>query len=843
MSKEYKSPRIVLSAGIILVIISLVVGAAVLTVMERHAKAQHIQSLELSLKGTSQLIESAIESAYKASTLISQRPTLTRFLETFTTTNHAIDTQTTVNKTAPSFFEEGVSAIALFDEDGLRLSNSGIFSQQPELTVMLSDFPEEVSLIWDRKLLLRISLEVKKEGRVIGKVMTESPLPGIMKAFKDARLLGETGDLMLCAPMKLEMGCFPSTLNPNVLMMPQMMANDRMVPMAPSLLGESGYTDSSMDYRKQTVSAAYGPVGYYGLGVMLKVDMAELNGPLWTQLSYLIPLIFILIMLSLIFMRWRVAPMVLELTDAVNRLSQLNKDKDQQAEDLSLLQKEKDKAQKETDLAKSEFISTVSHELRTPLTSIKGALGLMKSGVFEKAPDKLPAIIDMAYKNADRLNHLIDDILDIERLNVGKMNFEMNSVNVSALLEESVLSNAAYGSEYGVTFVCSGIENPLFVTGDHHRLIQVMSNLLSNAAKFSHQGGQVDVYVTRHDGSIRVSVQDYGSGIPESSRATLFDKFTQVDSSDQRKKGGSGLGLNIAKMIVAAHDGHINFTSEVDKGTTFYVDLPELVVEANLPEIDLVVGKSVQNLLIVEDDPDIALLLEYMLQNAGYRTSIAGSAREAKALLAVETFDCMTLDLALPDQNGISLLNELRAQPETCHLPVVIISAYADKAKKELNGHAVNAIEWMQKPIDPEILTSRIEKAFRHSPGMMTQILHVEADEAICEMISSLFTNEANVIAARSLAEATALLSEQKFDLIILDLELPDGNGENLFPLLRMPPQESPHVVLVSQEKEAPKVLAGRVRGELAKSKTSSLDILNTIEAAIGVKRKNKTKK
>jgi PAS domain S-box-containing protein len=246
--------------------------------------------------------------------------------------------------------------------------------------------------------------------------------------------------------------------------------------------------------------------------------------------------------------------------------------------ELNSIRKEQERIRQKADTAKSEFISTVSHELRTPLTSIKGALGLMQSGVLDKKPEKLPAIVDIAYKNANRLNHLIDDILDIERLNVGKMNFHMESVDVSSLLEEAALSIESYGSQYGVTFLFAGTDERLLVNGDHHRLIQVMANLLSNAAKFSHRDGQVDLSVRRHDGSIRVSVQDYGIGIPKSARTSIFDNFTQVDSSDQRNTGGSGLGLGITKKIVEAHDGQINFTSEVDKGATFYFDLPALVV-------------------------------------------------------------------------------------------------------------------------------------------------------------------------------------------------------------------------------------------------------------------------
>jgi signal transduction histidine kinase len=248
----------------------------------------------------------------------------------------------------------------------------------------------------------------------------------------------------------------------------------------------------------------------------------------------------------------------------------------QTADILAQRNKEKERVQQQANRAKSEFISMVSHELRTPLTSIKGALALMKAGVFDKAPEKLPSVIDIAYRNTERLHYLINDILDIEKLNAGKVNFLMKPVDLSALLEEAAVSNEIYGKQYGVIFICFGIEEPLHVNGDHHRLIQVMANLLSNAAKFSLRGGQVEVTLARHDGSLRVSVKDYGCGIPESARATLFDQFTQVDSTDQRQKGGSGLGLGIAKMIVEAHGGQIDFTSSVDKGATFYFDIPEL---------------------------------------------------------------------------------------------------------------------------------------------------------------------------------------------------------------------------------------------------------------------------
>jgi signal transduction histidine kinase/CheY-like chemotaxis protein len=324
------------------------------------------------------------------------------------------------------------------------------------------------------------------------------------------------------------------------------------------------------------------------------------------------------------------------------RVLALNEDK--LAGNLALL----DLAQ-QTDRAKSQFISTVSHELRTPLTAIKGALGLIQGGIFDKNPGKIPAIIDIAYKNADRLHHLINDILDIERLNVGKMNFQMESVDVSSLLEEAALSIETYGSQYGVTFVYSYTDELLYVNGDHHRLTQVMANLLSNAAKFSHRDGQVDVSLARHNGSIRVSVHDYGIGIPESARASIFDNFTQVDSSDRRNKDGSGLGLGIAKKIVEAHDGHINYTSKIGKGSTFYIDLAELTVDRSVTPL--------LRILLVDDQALFIEALSALITAEGEALGVqvvarVGSAKEALIQVQKLKPDLVLMDMHMPEISG-----------------------------------------------------------------------------------------------------------------------------------------------------------------------------------------------
>lgn len=234
---------------------------------------------------------------------------------------------------------------------------------------------------------------------------------------------------------------------------------------------------------------------------------------------------------------------------------------------------------KEIDRAKSEFISTISHELRTPLTSIKGSLAILKSGKLNSAPEKVQSLINMAYKNSDRLALLVNDILDVEKINSGNLTLRLAQTNLSELVAESIDVNTGYGDQHGVKLVCEDSDPSLFVDADGGRLMQVMANFLSNAVKFSPRGGKVEVGCFRHNENIRIAIKDYGSGIPEKARPTIYDRFTQADSSDERAKGGSGLGLNISKAIIEAHGGTISFISEVDKGTTFYVDLPEVEVK------------------------------------------------------------------------------------------------------------------------------------------------------------------------------------------------------------------------------------------------------------------------
>ena len=226
-------------------------------------------------------------------------------------------------------------------------------------------------------------------------------------------------------------------------------------------------------------------------------------------------------------------------------------------------------------VVKSQFVSVVSHELRTPLTSIKGSLDLINSGQVGPIHPQIRPLVDMASKNSRRLGHLIDDLLDLQKIEAGEMSFNLSVLDAGALVREALQSHQGLAERYQVTFredVSDGAA--LYVKGDESRLMQVLSNMISNAAKFSSDGGEVVLGAKIVDGMVRVFVKDHGAGIPPGSQDKVFGRFSQLDSSDQRRTGGTGLGMNISREIVEAMGGTIDYESELGKGTTFFVDLP-----------------------------------------------------------------------------------------------------------------------------------------------------------------------------------------------------------------------------------------------------------------------------
>ena len=224
---------------------------------------------------------------------------------------------------------------------------------------------------------------------------------------------------------------------------------------------------------------------------------------------------------------------------------------------------------------KDEFISMVSHELRSPLTSIKGSMGLLLSNAAGELPPKATALLEIAHRSADRLVLIINDILDIEKISAGHMEFDVKQVNISALVEEARHANAMLRQRFALDIQVEGAACPLSVQTDPNRIIQVITNFLSNACKFSRPNSRVVISLTETADSVRVAVRNEGQGIPHKDQHKIFERFADLENSARSENGGSGLGLSISKAIIEGLGGSIGFESTVGVGTTFYFDLPK----------------------------------------------------------------------------------------------------------------------------------------------------------------------------------------------------------------------------------------------------------------------------
>lgn len=479
---------------------------------------------------------------------------------------------------------------------------------------------------------------------------------------------------------------------------------------------------------------------------------------------------------------------------------------------------------------KTDFISTVSHELRTPLTAIRGALGMLVGGVAGDVGDSARPLLDIANKNSERLVRLINDILDIEKLEAGRLPFHFTPCEVRPLIEQALVDLKPYADEYTVSLALIADEDhPVNATAniDPDRFAQVMANLLSNAIKHSPIGGVVSIELGCDGKDIEIGIQDQGQGVPESFRSRIFERFAQADSSDARKRGGTGLGLAITRSLVQQMHGRIGFDSREGAGARFWLQLPvasmphqgapSTILQPLRPgSPDLPAAR----ILVLEPDAPAAEQLATALQHHGYATLIAGTAVEARKLLAEFSFQALTLSPALNDEDSIAFLQSLRSQSAYRHLPVLIVSLQPQRRDNDdgtLRGGAVGVIDWLHKPVDPSRVME-VVRACLTSSGPRPRILHVEDDDDLRILLAQLVAPLAvDLWGAATLTEARRLLDDQRFDLAIIDLMLPDGDGSELFDQLAQAVPPPP--VIIFSALDAPVYDSRLVLRQLVKSR------------------------
>ncbi|MEO0947091.1 MAG: response regulator [Cyanobacteria bacterium J06641_5] len=430
---------------------------------------------------------------------------------------------------------------------------------------------------------------------------------------------------------------------------------------------------------------------------------------------------------------------------------------------------------REIERLKDEFVSVVSNELRTPLTSILGALDLLASGTLQAQPEQSQHMLTVAARNADRLVRLINDILDIERIESGKVKMAKQVCDAAELMATAVETTRALAESAGVELSVAPVRAHLWADPD--RIVQVLTNLLGNAIKFSPSGSTVcvdaellDAESTERGPRLQVRVRDRGRGIPAEKLESIFGRFQQVDASDARQKGGTGLGLAICRTILQQHDGRIWAESTLGEGSTLSFILPALPA---VSESTALADRAAPLVLLCDDDPSVRAVLRAQLERRNYRAIATNSGREAIALARTERPDAILLNLLMPEMPGWDVLEALKATPDTADIPVIILSGlYPDARAPELTGIE----DWIVKPPDEEVLFQALKRALKANRPL--EVLIVEDDTDLAEVLATLFQRHGiTVRCAIAGQEAIQLAQHALPDLIVLDLVLPDGDG------------------------------------------------------------------
>lgn len=460
---------------------------------------------------------------------------------------------------------------------------------------------------------------------------------------------------------------------------------------------------------------------------------------------------------------------------------------------------------------KDEFVGIISHELRTPLTSIAGALDLVLNRLAGDISDKQQRFLAMARDSTEKLNHLVDDLLDLAKFEQGamRMDFQLNS------LDELVRSAV---ERYGPAFTERKVEvtvetDTARLVCDGNRLNQVINNLLTNAVKFTPVNGKVRVVVGRSSdgpGGVFLSVWNSGDAIGDGDLDRIFDRFEQARTAKTRNIPGTGLGLSICKTIVEGHGGRI-WAEPSNEGARFVAVFPDAPPEQVAFEEPLRAARG--SVLVVEDDLHLAWLLKAQLLHAGLKAVIAQRAEDALMLARKLRPDVITLDHRLPDVEGLKILDILRHDPET-KLARVVVVAGADLRDESMRRGASG---FLQKPINPSSFSASVEAALRERHGSRGRVLVVDDDQQITAICQEVLANQGfDVERAGSVAEARAVIARKRPDVLLLDVALPDGDGFQFFESLKADRGSSPlSVIFISARSDtSAKVRALKLGGD-----------------------------
>jgi DNA-binding response OmpR family regulator/two-component sensor histidine kinase len=391
----------------------------------------------------------------------------------------------------------------------------------------------------------------------------------------------------------------------------------------------------------------------------------------------------------------------------------------------------------------------------------------------------------------------VDDLLDISRIETGRVVLDIKQVGMAAIIDQVVTSLSERIHQKGMTVSVESPEgDPLMVLGDHARLIQILTNLVGNAYQYTLPGGTITVRArAQDDGMLRVEVQDTGIGIAKEDLPKVFDRFFRADDPVVQEFPGTGLGLSIVLTLVDMHGGEIWVDSELGVGTTFSFTVPiaevsplavptptiEEAEPSKPPTGPLRARETAPRILVVEDDPDIATLIAQNLTQVGYTVQTVGTGKSAIEMVKRERPDLVTLDIYLPDVDGLEVLQTLKTDPASADVPVIVVSVMPDN-KESLR---LGAIDYLTKPIDASMLIDSVSKVL----GQVGSVLVIEDDLDTSNLLTTALSRAGfRVMVTSNGRQGLALAKEEQPNLIMLDLKLPRMDGYTVLHYLKKSP-------------------------------------------------------
>jgi signal transduction histidine kinase/DNA-binding response OmpR family regulator len=455
---------------------------------------------------------------------------------------------------------------------------------------------------------------------------------------------------------------------------------------------------------------------------------------------------------------------------------------------------------------KSEFLASMSHELRTPLNAIIGFSEVLLDRLFGDLNAKQEEYLQDVLESGRHLLSLINDILDLSKVEAGHMELEVGRFALPEILENGLTMIRERAGRHGIALSLEVDPAIDVIEADERKVKQVVFNLLSNAVKFTPDGGQVGIRVGRNDAGVWITVWDTGIGITPENQERIFEEFQQVEGVYTEKREGTGLGLALAKKFVELHGGQLWVESEAGQGSRFTFTLPVGTVPqpetTRAPAAGAATGIEDNGpvVLVVEDDAAAAELLRLYLAGAGYRVEVARDGEEGFAKAWQLQPNLITLDLQLPKVDGWDVLIRLKGEPATRDIPVVIVSIVEEHGK----GFALGAADYLVKPVSREEMLQALQRLGLTRPRLRERltILTIDDDPLAVELVETILTAEGfHVLKAYGGVEGLAVARQELPALLILDLLMPDLDGFAVLEQLRADPATAaiPIIILTSQ--------------------------------------------